>query len=332
VGSAKKIVNELNPVQIQIPEKEYAAVVPYQAIRGIFCKDSWIKQLVDAVWSSKGILHALLDDVAGGTDYDAVERMAPHICQNHALLPQRFRRFSTDIQKQIVGLHCGIAALKMMPQHIFEDLTLGLNTKMQNATIKASSNEIIRVRDGVFLEDRRRDGRFEFEPGAKARLLSALLQGFTQKGLRSVVFCRTIRLLESLKKTLKPLKIELYELTGEMADELRAVSIRNFRKSAAGILLMTRTTGGRGLDLPFASCAVFYSPKTDPVQMWQEMSRIRSTVSMPKETFVLCYEGTVEPETLTSIVVDLKGRQLKVEVGSPALERFVPKEVLAKVQ
>jgi hypothetical protein len=62
-----------------------------------------------------------------------------------------------------------------------------------------------------------------------------------------------------------------------------------FAKSTNGLLLMMRTTGGRGLDLPFAHYAVFYSPKSDPVTMWQEISRIRSTVSTPKDVHVLCY-------------------------------------------
>jgi hypothetical protein len=31
----------------------------------------------------------------------------------------------------------------------------------------------------------------------------------------------------------------------------------------------------RGLDLPFADHAVFHSPKTHPITMWQEMARIR---------------------------------------------------------
>ena len=329
---SNKIVDELKPLQIQISESDYAAVVPFQALREVPCSDLWINALVAAVSSSKGILHARLDDTGGLTDYRTVERTAPHICQRPGLLPQRYRKLSPSTQRQILALYCGIAELKMMPQFIFEDLTLGLGTVVRDATLKTSSNQTFHLKDGVFLDDGRKDGRFEFRPGAKARLLVALLQGFARKKHRSVVFCRTVRTLEALRKILKASKVEFYQLTGELSDDERAIAIRNFRKSTAGTLLMTRTTGGRGIDLPFADCAIFYSPKTDPVQMWQEMSRIRSTVSNRKETFVLCYSGTFEQETFNSVVLALKARQLQVVVEPAALERFIPRAVLGKLQ
>ena len=74
---------------------------------------------------------------------------------------------------------------------------------------------------------------------------------------------------------------------------------------------MTRTTGGRGLDLPFAHYAVFYSPKSDPVTMWQEMSRIRSTVSTPKDVHVLCY-GDREVSVLQQVVNELLAQNRRV--------------------
>jgi hypothetical protein len=49
--------------------------------------------------------------------------------------------------------------------------------------------------------------------------------------------------------------------------------------------------------------------------MWQEMSRIRSTVSTPKDTYVLCYGGTPEPETLLSVVTDLASRKLGIALS-----------------
>ncbi|CAN0474273.1 unnamed protein product, partial [Phaeothamnion confervicola] len=128
---------------------------------------------------------------------------------------------------------------------------------------------------------------------------------------RGVVFVRTITLLDGLKPILAGLRLPLFELTGEKTDRERKSAIDGFRKSTNGLLLMTRTTGGRGLDLPFAHYAVFYSPKSDAVTMWQEMSRIRSTVSNPKDIHVLCY-GDREASMLQELVNTLLAQDRRV--------------------
>jgi len=71
-----------------------------------------------------------------------------------------------------------------------------------------------------------------------------------------------------LKPILAAARLPLFELTGEKTDQERKLAIDRFRKSTNGLLLMTRTTGGRGLDLLFAHCAVFYSQNPIPT-MWQ---------------------------------------------------------------
>jgi Helicase conserved C-terminal domain len=187
-----------------------------------------------------------------------------------------------------------------------------VRVKIQSARIRTAENEILFIKDASLLDDGREGGRFEFSHGEKTEALKEILGRNRKLGRRTVVFCRTIRLLEALKVQLAPLELTIFELTGEKRDAERAIAIQGLRKSEAGVLLMTRTTGGRGLDLPFVDCGLFYSPKTDPVQMWQEMSRIRSTVSAPKDTYILCYSGTPEPETLRSVVTDLAGRKLGI--------------------
>jgi hypothetical protein len=121
--------------------------------------------------------------------------------------------------------------------------------------------------------------------------------------------------VEGLKPILASTGLPLFELTGERTDRQRRIALGGFRESRNGLLLMTRTTGGRGLDLPFAHYAAFYSPKTDPVTMWQEMSRIRSIVSNPKDIHVLCY-GEQEVATLRGVVaiLQVQGRRVSCSV------------------
>jgi superfamily II DNA/RNA helicase len=162
-----------------------------------------------------------------------------------------------------------------------------------------------------FLHDDRQGDRFHFLPGRKTDALVAIAEARGKASERGVVFLRTITLLEGLKPILAVSGLPLFELTGEKPDHERKSVINRFRTSKNGLLLMTRTTGGRGLDLPFAHYAVFYSPKSNPVTMWQEMSRIRSTVSTPKDIYVLCY-GDEESATLQAVVATLRGQNRRI--------------------
>jgi hypothetical protein len=309
---ARHILKMLAPVAIDISESEYASVIPFQNVNEVDQHDGNIARLISAVSTSKSVLHAVLEDMAGPLDYDTVERTAPGICDGSMELPVRYREWSQARKQEMRQLHCGITALKMMPQHIFEDLTRDLGVKIQSTRIKTAENEILFLQDAILLDDGRKDGRFEFSAGAKTNVLRLILEHNREHARRTVVFCRTIRLLEALKAELAASQLTIFELTGEMRDAERALAVRDLRKSKDGVLLMTRTTGGRGLDLPFVDCGVFYSPKTDPVQMWQEMSRIRSTVSTPKDTYVLCYSATPEPEVLQTVVLALIDLKLRI--------------------
>jgi superfamily II DNA/RNA helicase len=147
--------------------------------------------------------------------------------------------------------------------------------------------------------------------GKKTDALLAIVTARGKAKERGVVFVRTITLVEGLKPILATTRLPMFELAGEKTDQERKSAIDRFRKSANGLLLMTRTTGGRGLDLPFAQYAIFYSPKSDAATMWQEMSRIRSTVSNPKDIHVLCY-GDKEVSMLQELVSTLLAQNRRV--------------------
>jgi superfamily II DNA/RNA helicase len=189
----------------------------------------------------------------------------------------------------------------MMPQHICEDLTDGLDVVYGGCRIKTAQNEERYVELTPVLEDGREDGHFRFRRGEKTDALMAIVALRVARGERGVIFVRTVTLLTALKAILAPLGAPMFELTGEKSDNERWVAINRFRSSPNGLLIMTRTTGGRGLDLPFASYCIFYSPKSEPATMWQEMSRIRSTMSKRKDIYVLCY-GEEEAATLTGVL------------------------------
>jgi hypothetical protein len=74
----------------------------------------------------------------------------------------------------------------------------------------------------------------------------------------------------------------------------------------ANILIITRSTGRRGLDMPQADYAILYSPKTDEYVVWQELSRIRSTLTNSKPSYILCYDKTTEQDRLYKLQADME--------------------------
>jgi hypothetical protein len=284
-----------------------------------------VSQLIEGIRTAKGIAHRVLEDAAGPLDYDDVERLAPRICSDSAPAsvsirsPGRKRR-QLSVVTQLAEYFCLIAHLRMMPQFVLEDLRADLDWKREDAVVKTRQNEIIKIKGATVLWDRRENNHYRFKRGEKTDTLLAILADRRERRERGVLMMRTMTLLNALKPILLDAGYRVFELYGEMEDRKRARQIAGFRGSDADILLMTRTTGGRGLDLPFADYAVFYSPKSDPVQMWQEMSRIRSTVSRPKDIFVLCYEGEPEPGMLARVEAELValGRLIQLRVRGPS--------------
>jgi superfamily II DNA or RNA helicase len=309
----------LHPVVIRVPETAYAAVVPLNPVRAVVIEDLRIQDLLDGVHTSKGRMHIHLDEEIRFTgDFRDVERRAPQICSgpdNRVVhIRSAMRHFeNVVVTEKVKAAFCGITGFLMMPQHIFEDLTLGLSTQSYDCTIKNSLNETVYVENATVLSDEREDDHFHFLAGRKTERAIAIVESRSKIAQRGVVFVRTLTLLEGLKPLFSNLGLPFFELTGEKADHERRQAIAGFRASTNGLLLMTRTTGGRGLDLPFAHYALFYSPKTEPAAMWQEMSRIRSIVSDPKDIYVLCY-GADEACRLTAVVAALlkEGRRITI--------------------
>ncbi|WP_167768185.1 DEAD/DEAH box helicase [Bradyrhizobium sp. MOS001] len=306
----------LNPVAITVPEQSYAAVVPFKPIQMSRVHDGNVAVLLEAVEVSKGKAHLRLDETIGPVDYRDVERRAPQLCEGAVNRSVQIRSGAGAMRSIVISApvrkaFCGITKLMMMPQHILEDLAKDLGADFGNCKIKTRRNEVAYLENAPILRDDRADDHFHFLRGRKTDALQAIVAARGKAKERGVIFLRTITLLEGLKPILATARLPLFELTGEKTDQERKVAIDRFRKSTNGLLLITRTTGGRGLDLPFAHYAVFYSPKSDPVTMWQEMSRIRSTVSAPKDVHVLCY-GDREVLVLQQVVSELLAQNRRV--------------------
>jgi hypothetical protein len=309
----------MKPVIILVDESEFAPFVPRQAIIEVRLHDRRVEELLEGISNAKGRAHLLLDEALklGTLDYADVERRASQL--GGAAIGSRIRLrlahrswLEVSITKAVRQQFRTITGFQMLPQHIFEDLTEGFETRVGDCEVKTSLNQRYYLEQVPILVDTRRDNHVRFQAGGKTDATLRIVAIRAARGQRGVLFVRTITLLAALRDALEPLSLPLIELTGEKSDDERRLAISRFRATAGAVLLMTRTTGGRGLDLPFADYAIFYSPKSEPATMWQEISRIRSTVSATKDTYVLCY-GEHEGSTLAETIFAFKGEGRQVQ-------------------
>jgi superfamily II DNA/RNA helicase len=147
---------------------------------------------------------------------------------------------------------------------------------------------------------------FEHYPsfGGKA----VFLMKYCDEHPKTVFMFRYLRLLEAFDTEFRKSGVPTAKLHGEMFDRQRDKALHEFRSGGTNVLLMTRDTGKRGLDLPQALAAVFYSPKASESSTFQEASLIRSTTSQVKECRILYYGKTDERGKLQRLVEQILSR------------------------
>jgi len=145
--------------------------------------------------------------------------------------------------------------------------------------------------------------RYAVELRQKAAWVSeAVAARPTEKG---VVFTRTIRLGLALIERFEASKADVAFVHGELSGDDRRDAMEKFTRGDTNILVITRDTGKRGLDLPMADYGVFYSPKSRETTVWQELSRIRSNVTKTKDSFFLLYAGTPDENKCAKLFDDM---------------------------
>ncbi|MDC7675185.1 C-terminal helicase domain-containing protein [Asticcacaulis machinosus] len=156
--------------------------------------------------------------------------------------------------------------------------------------------------------------------GRKAEALFRILK--RHPGQRGVLFFRNIRILERLEAELVAVGYPCVTVHGQKKPSQNDQTLDQFRQTDGLLLLITRDTGKRGLDLPEADFAVFYSPKSRDDVTWQEVSRIRSTLTNRKSTYILYYKGTGEEEKLDNMVAGLRETTYSVGIRKVSVSLF----------
>src|SRR6202022_496729 len=136
---------------------------------------------------------------------------------------------------------------------LFEDMFANFQIEIRSTKIQVDCDEY-RVVNLPFLLDQRSSDEFWPQLCAKSTALLRLVSGRANK--RGVIFTRYVRLSDELEKLFKQNRIPVLKLDGRLSDKLRFDQLRRFDALSNGVLIITRTTGKRGLDIPFADYAV----------------------------------------------------------------------------
>ena len=141
-----------------------------------------------------------------------------------------------------------------------------------------------------------------FARGAKIDALVQIVTAASADSKKTVIFVRNIPVCEAVAHILESVGFAVEFAHGQLENTKRMNSVGAFRSGKADVLVVTRALFGRGFDIPQADIAIFYSPKEDERTMWQEMLRIRSTVTNPKFAFVLFYAWTAESAKMGRLI------------------------------
>jgi hypothetical protein len=166
--------------------------------------------------------------------------------------------------------------------------------------------ELISERDELHPDDYYEQQNTRINLHGKVRAVKRLVLELGEK--RGLIFCRNLEICEYLAGVFIGQGHSVSIIHSRIDVPEQQERIRFFKRHKKSMLLMTRYAGLRGFDIPEADYAIFYSPKDQEEVMWQEISRIRSTIKDPKEIYILYYKGTGEEDKYNRLLWHMRGR------------------------
>ena len=288
----RKFLDEkYDPEYIDISERYYRNYIPHAQIKAGPVFDKSVIEYDRAISSEFGLLVNWISGEAG-YHIDA-SYVLPRV---ELILSGRMKGFPNSDSPIVRSLLAKLKQVSHLPDFLFEDMFVGFGwsyepvSKWDSELTRRFYTEEIRLN----MPEKGADGQMRFYPeiGRKFESIVHILAGHRNE--KGVIFFRYIRLLREVSNRLKELGWEVIPVHGELEPKQNTANLNRFRRESKVLLAITRDTGKRGLDLPEADFAIFYSPKAREDVTWQEVSRIRSTIMNKKSTYLLYYSSTGE--------------------------------------
>lgn len=297
----------LAPRYVTIAPRFYEAFIPHADLIFVAVADPWVNELDQAIDDDLSLTINWISGTIGcwiDPTY-VLPRLPSVLAGRMGLFPGGPRVARGD---SLAGLIGRLLLLSHLADFVYEDMAEGVGWR-QEETSRYTAELDSRMPATV----RRVDVETNADPAAPIRQprlrakFDALRKILTlNPGERGVIFFRNIRVLEAAAGALRADGARLVVVHGEKSSQESEKALAEFRSTSSMLLLITRDTGKRGLDLPEGDYAVFYSPKAREDVTWQEVSRIRSTIGTPKRTYILFYQGTGEAEKMATMLEALE--------------------------
>jgi len=305
------------PTQVATDADSYRNVIPLARINPVPIRDEFVREAVAALRLSFTRATRRFDCEHYPLDWEYVIQRIPMILKSKggakALSGGSGRNLK--ITDELIDVCKHLQSIINRFTFLSEDMFAGIEVSYEELFMYNDECKTMKI-EGPVLVDKRKNLE-EFHPflRSKATIISSIVK--RRKRERGVIMTRYTRLSDKLKEQLEIKGVSVFLLDGRIEERDRLPIITSFSSTVGAVLILTRNTGRRGLDLPSADYAIFYSPKDDEFTMWQELSRIRSTLSAKKDSYLLYYVGTSEDNKLATLLDALCKSQHNWEIVAP---------------
>jgi superfamily II DNA or RNA helicase len=298
----RQFLDTFDPSYITVAERHYEAFIPHAQIIAVAVDDTSVRDLDSAIDEEVGLIINWISGAVGfHIDPAYVLPRLTQIRAGHLALTPGGRRLQGG--ENVAGLLGRLQLMIHLADFLYEDMARGFEWYVDETfRFDAELERRIPVIARRVQEPARENGQIVMRPapGRKSHAVISILS--RHPGQRGVIFFRNIRILNAAATLFGADGHSIVIVHGEQSPAHNDRALNRFRTGERILLLITRDTGKRGLDLPEADFAVFYSPKSREDVTWQEVSRIRSTLRDRKNTYILFYEGTGEERKMAAMV------------------------------
>jgi len=311
---------QASPIAIRIAQKSYSEFVPTASVVVQTIKDDEVTCLDEALKTEVALcFNKMFVELEGEPDSDYV------FTRLDGLLSKRIkwlRYWNLNGQYSVARLNDELLRIcRQLRNHLnnyeflFEDMFLGFEVEDKETCFYYFDSLENRIKPSFVTKARLIDYRDQLhetsrvdEYWPKLRSKAHILRGIIsdRRSDKGVIFSRKIRLADEIAAILRELGISFVQIDSRISDEKRDAAIQQFQSEDSRILIITRNTGKRGLDLPQADYGIFYSPKAEENTVWQELSRIRSNIQHLKDSYFFFYSETTEENKMRDLVDQMR--------------------------
>jgi superfamily II DNA/RNA helicase len=299
--------NVFKPVQVSVPQSHFKKFIPHADVRLVSCLDGYVIACHEALDNKMSFLineYQCPRDVR--LDWDDIFARLEMVVRGRIKEVQLLDGGTYEVDQALKEICSSLLGIIGMYNFLYEDMFADIYPAPIKVPLVIDCQTTESWKETYKLVDRR-EASNKYFPNLrnKAEALLGIVRGHPDE--KGIVFTRNTRLSDRILKYLQAHGIHAMQIDSRVKpDQKRIGIVRQFQSGSPGVLIITRSTGRRGLDIPLADYAVLYSPKLDEYVIWQELSRIRGTLPNKKPSYILFYSATSESTRLRKLRLEMR--------------------------